>query len=143
MLALEWVAIIVGLSVLSYYLTKKKKRQTKIYSIINDANAVQIPMQKIMSSLQIDYNSISKDVESMSLNHYDFPLLRDAYIDAGSQCLILATSSIEKVLKKKNKHSFSNNDAKKIIIVTCSHCGAENTKETGSTKNCEYCGSPL
>ncbi|NCA80197.1 MAG: hypothetical protein EOM76_08455 [Sphingobacteriia bacterium] len=47
---------------------------------IDGTNAAQISIQKITSTLQLDFVTISKDIASMSMNHYDYPLLKGAYI---------------------------------------------------------------
>lgn len=142
-LALEFTVIIGGLALWSYFLTKKKKRQTQIYAIIKAANEKQISMQKLISTLQLDFTAISKDIESMSLNHYDYPLLKGAYIDIGNQYIVLDPKSLERLEKKQKKHSRFSNECKEIITVNCKNCGAENTIVKGIAKNCEYCGSPL
>lgn len=142
-LVLEWVIIIGGLSVGYYFFTKKKKRQCQIYATIDGTNAAQISIQKITSTLQLDFVTISKDIASMSMNHYDYPLLKGAYIDVGNQCIVLAQKALDKTSKKGKSIPYSISESKEIITVTCKSCGAENTKEKGATKNCEYCGSPL
>lgn len=140
---LLFAIIISGLSLWNASLTKKKKRQSQIYAIIIGAKSNAIPMQKLTSSLQLDFTAISKDIESMSINHYDYPLLKGVYIDIGNQYIVLDSRSLYKVEQKQKKHSLSNNECKDISTVICKNCGAENTKENGIAKICEYCGSPL
>lgn len=44
-LIIEWIVIIGGLCLFAYFVNKKRKRQSQIYSIIVDADSETIPMQ--------------------------------------------------------------------------------------------------
>lgn len=48
----------------AFFANKKRKRQSQIYSIIVDADGETIPMQNIMSALQMDFSTVSKDINA-------------------------------------------------------------------------------
>ena len=135
-LIIECVVIIGGLFLLTYFLNKKRKRQSQIYSIIVDADSETIPLQNIMCALQMDFVSITKDINAMSINR-EYPLLRNAHIDIGRQTLVLSAERLEKVHKKKNGKNAHNTESNGI---QCRNCGATNKC---NAIECEYCGSPL
>ena len=93
-----------GIFLFTYLENKKKKRQSQIYSVIVDADSESIPVQNIMSALQLDFSVVSKDINSMSVNS-SYPLLRNSHIDIGRQTLVLSKERLEKqrnkTLKKK------------------------------------------
>lgn len=138
-LIVEWVVIVGGLLLFAFFANKKKKRQSQIYSIIVDTDNETIPMQNIMSALQMDFTAISKDINAMSING-NYPLLKNSHIDIGKQILVLSRERLEKQRRKNakinKKQSFIDD-----TIIECKHCGAKNRK--GAANECEYCGSPL
>lgn len=124
---------------LAFFVNKKRKRQSQIYSIIVDADSETIPMQNIMSALQMDFAAISKDINAVSING-NYPLLRNSHIDIGKQILVISKDRLEKQrrkISKINKKQYSTDQS----VIECKHCGAKNKK--GSSSECEYCGSPL
>lgn len=66
-LVIEWIVIVGGLFLLTYFLNKKRKRQSQIYSIIVEADSEIVPIQEIVSALQMDFSAVSKDINSMSI----------------------------------------------------------------------------
>ena len=138
-LIVEWVVIVGGLLLFAFFANKKRKRQSQIYSIIVDADSETIPIQNIMSALQMDFAAISKDINAMSING-NYPLLKNSHIDIGKQILVLSRERLEKQRRKNakinKKQSFIDD-----TVIECKHCGAKNKK--GATNECEYCGSPL
>ena len=79
---------------LAFFVNKKRKRQSQIYSIIVDADSETIPMQNIMSALQMDFSTVSKDINAMSING-NYPLLRNSHIDIGKQILVISKDRLE------------------------------------------------
>lgn len=53
----------------AFFANKKRKRQSQIYSIIVDADGETIPMQNIMSALQMDFSTVSKDINAKEDTH--------------------------------------------------------------------------
>lgn len=138
-LIVEWIVIVGGLLLFAFFANKKRKRQSQIYSIIVDSDSETIPMQNIMSALQMDFAAISKDINAMSING-NYPLLRNSHIDIGKQILVISKDRLEKQRRKTskiNKKQYSIDQS----VIECKHCGAKNKK--GSSSECEYCGSPL
>lgn len=143
---LGFVAFYGGLITLCVFMIRREKRQKKIYTVIKNYEDNAIPMQTIVRALHIEFEVVAKDVDSMSDN-INFPLLKGAYIDYDHQTLVLANDATDKKLEVIKNQLFPKQKTffqKKIYItVTCKYCGAENKKEKGSVKECEYCGSPL
>lgn len=137
-LIIECVVIIGGLYLFAFFANKEKKRQSQIYSIIIDADSEIIPMQNIMSALQMEFSAVSKDINAMSIN-WNYPLLKGSHIDIGKQILVLSRERLE-----KQRRTTARISKKQYVIdhtvIECKHCGAKNKK--GSIE-CEYCGSPL
>lgn len=141
---MEWIWLvllieIVGVGVLLYFFNKTQKRRSQIYSIVRESDSEVIPMQNIMSALQMDFAAISKDINAMSING-NYPLLRNSHIDIGKQILVISKDRLEKQRRKTskiNKKQYSTDQR----VIECKHCGAKNKK--GSSSECEYCGSPL
>ena len=138
-LIVEWVVIVGGLFLLAFFVNKKRKRQSQIYSIIVDADSETIPMQNIMSAFQMDFSTVSKDINAMSING-NYPLLRNSHIDIGKQILVISKDRLEKQRRKISKFNNKQYSTDQSVI-ECKHCGAKNKK--GSSRECEYCGSPL
>ena len=141
---MEWIwlillAEIVGVGVLLYFFNKTQKRRSQIYSIIKESDSETIPMQNIMSALQMEFSVVLKDLKAMSING-NYPLLKNSHIDIGKQILVLSRERLEKQRRKNakinKKQSFIDD-----TIIECKHCGAKNRK--GAANECEYCGSPL
>lgn len=140
---MEWIWLIlfveiVGVGVLLYFFNKTQKRRSQIYSIIKESDSEIIPMQNIMSALQMEFSAVAKDINAMSING-NYPLLRGSHIDIGKQILVLSRERLEKQRRKTskiNKKQYSTDQT----VIECKHCGAKNKK--GSIE-CEYCGSPL
>ena len=101
-LIVEWVVIVGGLFLFAFFANKKRKRQSQIYSIIVDADSETIPIQNIMSALQMDFAAISKDINAMSING-NYPLLKNSHIDIGKQILVLSRERLEKQRRKNAK----------------------------------------
>ena len=101
-LIVEWVVIVGGLFLFAFFANKKRKRQSQIYSIIVDADGETIPMQNIMSALQMDFSTVSKDINAMSING-NYPLLRNSHIDIGKQILVISKDRLEKQRRKTSK----------------------------------------
>ena len=141
---MEWIWLvllieIVGVGVLLYFFNKTQKRRSQIYSIVRESDSEVIPMQNIMSALQMDFAAISKAINAMSING-NYPLLRNSHIDIGKQILVISKDRLEKQRRKTskiNKKQYSTDQR----VIECKHCGAKNKK--GSSSECEYCGSPL
>ena len=141
---MEWIWLvllieIVGVGVLLYFFNKTQKRRSQIYSIVRESDSEVIPMQNIMSALQMDFAAISKDINAMSING-NYPLLRNSHIDIGKQILVISKDRLEKQRRKTskiNKKQYSTDQS----VIECKHCCAKNKK--GSSSECEYCGSPL
>lgn len=138
-LIVEWVVIVGGLFLFAFFANKKRKRQSQIYSIIVDADGETIPMQNIMSALQMDFSTVSKDINAMSING-NYPLLRNSHIDIGKQILVISKDRLEKQRIKTSKIN-KKHSATDLTVIESKHCGAKNKK--GSSSECEYCGSPL
>ena len=141
---MEWIwlillAEIVGVGVLLYFFNKTQKRRSQIYSIIKESDSETIPMQNIMSALQMEFSAVLKDFKAMSING-NYPLLKNSHVDIGKQILVLSRERLEKQCRKNakinKKQSFIDN-----TVIECKHCGAKNKK--GTANECEYCGSPL
>ena len=141
---MEWIwlillAEIVGVGVLLYFFNKTQKRRSQIYSIIKESDSETIPMQNIMSALQMEFSVVLKDLKAMSING-NYPLLKNSHVDIGKQILVLSRERLEKQRRKNakinKKQSFIDD-----TVIECKHCGAKNKK--GATNECEYCGSPL
>ena len=122
-----------------YLVNKRKKRQMQIYSMIVNADSQEIPIQNIMSALQLDFPIISKDINSMSTNS-SFPLLKNSHIDIGRQTLVLSKEKLEKQRRKISKIN-KDQPEKKQTSIECQNCGALNKNPSAS--ECEYCGTPL
>lgn len=140
---MEWIWLIlfveiVGVGVLLYFFNKTPKRRSQIYSIIKESDSEIIPMQNIMSALQMEFSVVSKDINAMSING-NYPLLRGSHIDIGKQILVLSRERLEKQRRKTSKINKKQYSTVQTVI-ECKHCGAKNKK--GSIE-CEYCGSPL
>lgn len=138
-LIVEWIVIFGVLLLFVFLVNKKRKRQSQIYSIIVDSDSETIPIQNIMSALQMDFSAVSKDINAMSING-NYPLLRNSHIDIGRQILVLSKERLEKQrrkVSKKNKKQYTTEQS----VIECKHCGAKNKK--GTSNECEYCGSPL
>ena len=141
---MEWIwlillAEIVGVGVLLYFFNKTQKRRSQIYSIIKESDSETIPMQNIMSALQMEFSVVLKDLKAMSING-NYPLLKNSHVDIGKQILVLSRERLEKQRRKNakiNKKQSFIDDA----VIECKHCGAKNKK--GAANECEYCGSPL
>lgn len=88
-LIVEYVVIVGGLLLFTFLVNKNRKRQSQTYSIIVDLDSETIPIQNIMSALQMDFVAISKDINAMSING-NYPLLRNSHIDIGKQILVLS-----------------------------------------------------
>lgn len=118
---------------------KKRKIQSQIYSIIVDSDSETIPIQNIMSALQMEFSAVLKDLKAMSING-NYPLLKNSHVDIGKQILVLSRERLEKQRRKNakinKKQSFIDDN-----VIECKHCGAKNKK--GAANECEYCGSPL
>ena len=138
-IVIEWIVIIGGLFMLSYYYNKKRKRQSQIYSIIIETNSEIVPIQEIMSALQMDFSAVCKDINAMCIN-WNYPLLKNSHIDIGRQNLVLSKERLEK-LRKKTQLQKRKQSGKEPTVIECKHCGAKNQKINGN--ECEYCGSPL
>lgn len=141
---MEWIWLvllieIVGVGVLLYFFNKTQKRRSQIYSIVKESDSEVIPMQNIMSALQMDFAAISKDINAMSING-NYPLLRNSHIDIGKQILVISKDRLEKQRRKISKFNNKQYSTDQSVI-ECKHCGAKNKK--GSSSECEYCGSPL
>lgn len=141
---MEWIWLvllieIVGVGVLLYFFNKTQKRRSQIYSIVRESDSEVIPMQNIMSALQMDFAAISKDINAMSING-NYPLLRNSHIDIGKQILVISKDRLEKQRRKTSKIN-KKHSATDLTVIECKHCGAKNKK--GSSSECEYCGSPL
>lgn len=137
-LVVEWVVIVGGLLLFTFFANKKRKRQSQIYSIIVDADSETVSILNIMSALQMEFSAVSKDINAMSINR-NYPLLRGSHIDIGKQILVLSRERLEKQRRKTskiNKKQYSTDQT----VIECKHCGAKNKR--GSIE-CEYCGSPL
>ena len=141
---MEWIwlillAEIVGVGVLLYFFNKTQKRRSQIYSIIKESDSETIPMQNIMSALQMEFSAVLKDLKAMSING-NYPLLKNSHVDIGKQILVLSRERLEKQRRKNakinKKQSFIDD-----TVIECKHCGAKNKK--GAANECEYCGSPL
>lgn len=141
---MEWIwlillAEIVGVGVLLYFFNKTQKRRSQIYSIIKESDSETIPMQNIMSALQMEFSAVLKDLKAMSVNG-NYPLLKNSHVDIGKQILVLSRERLEKQRRKNakinKKQSFIDD-----TVIECKHCGAKNKK--GTANECEYCGSPL
>lgn len=141
---MEWIwlillAEIVGVGVLLYFFNKTQKRRSQIYSIIKESDSETIPMQNIMSALQMEFSAVLKDLKAMSING-NYPLLKNSHVDIGKQILVLSRERLEKQRRKNakinKKQSFIDD-----TVIECKHCGAKNKK--GPANECEYCGSPL
>lgn len=141
---MEWIwlillAEIVGVGVLLYFFNKTQKRRSQIYSIIKESDSETIPMQNIMSALQMEFSVVLKDLKAMSING-NYPLLKNSHVDIGKQILVLSRERLEKQRRKNakinKKQSFIDD-----TVIECKHCGAKNKK--GAANECEYCGSPL
>lgn len=141
---MEWIwlillAEIVGVGVLLYFFNKTQKRRSQIYSIIKESDSETIPMQNIMSALQMEFSAVLKDLKAMSING-NYPLLKNSHVDIGKQILVLSRERLEKQRRKNakinKKQSFIDD-----TVIECKHCGAKNKK--GTANECEYCGSPL
>lgn len=133
------LAEIVGVGVLLYFFNKTQKRRSQIYSIIKESDSETIPMQNIMSALQMEFSVVLKDLKAMSING-NYPLLKNSHVDIGKQILVLSRERLEKQRRKNakinKKQSFIDD-----TVIECKHCGAKNKK--GAANECEYCGSPL
>ena len=141
---MEWIWLIlfveiVGVGVLLYFFNKTQKRRSQIYSIIKESDSEIIPMQNIMSALQMEFSAVSKDINAMSING-NYPLLRGSHIDIGKQILVLSRERLEKQRRKTSKIN-KKHSATDLTVIECKHCGAKNKK--GSSSECQYCGSPL
>ena len=141
---MEWIwlillAEIVGVGVLLYFFNKTQKRRSQIYSIIKESDSETIPLQNIMSALQMEFSAVLKDLKAMSING-NYPLLKNSHVDIGKQILVLSRERLEKQRRKNakinKKQSFIDD-----TVIECKHCGAKNKK--GTANECEYCGSPL
>ena len=141
---MEWIwlillAEIVGVGALLYFFNKTQKRRSQIYSIIKESDSETIPMQNIMSALQMEFSVVLKDLKAMSING-NYPLLKNSHVDIGKQILVLSRERLEKQRRKNakinKKQSFIDD-----TVIECKHCGAKNKK--GAANECEYCGSPL
>lgn len=141
---MEWIWLIllteiVGVGVLLYFFNKTQKRRSQIYSIIKESDSETIPMQNIMSALQMEFSAVLKDLKAMSING-NYPLLKNSHVDIGKQILVLSRERLEKQRRKNakinKKQSFIDD-----TVIECKHCGAKNKK--GAANECEYCGSPL
>lgn len=138
-LIIEWIVIIGGLCLFAYFVNKKRKRQSQIYSIIVDADSETIPMQNIMSALQLEFAAVLKDINAMSING-NYPLLKNSHVDIGRQILVISKDRLEKQRRKTLKINKKQNFTE-YTVIQCKHCGAKNRK--GVSNECEYCGSPL
>lgn len=138
-LIVEWVVIVGGLFLFAFFANKKRKIQSQIYSIIVDSDSETIPIQNIMSALQMEFSAVLKDLKAMSING-NYPLLKNSHVDIGKQILVLSRERLEKQRRKNakinKKQSFIDDN-----VIECKHCGAKNKK--GAANECEYCGSPL
>ena len=97
---MEWIwlillAEIVGVGVLLYFFNKTQKRRSQIYSIIKESDSETIPMQNIMSALQMEFSVVLKDLKAMSING-NYPLLKNSHVDIGKQILVLSRERLEK-----------------------------------------------
>ncbi|MGN0556678.1 MAG: hypothetical protein ACI4IV_02390 [Acutalibacteraceae bacterium] len=135
LLIVEWAAIFVIL----YFLNKRTKRQSQIYSIIVSADSEIVPIQNITSALQMESSAVLKDIKSMSISGTTYPLLKHSHIDIGRQIIVISKDRLEKQRRKSAKINKKQSVADQTTI-ECKNCGATNKK---GSNECEYCGSPL
>lgn len=145
---MAWVLLLVAefgvLFLISYFLGKRKKRQSQLYSIIVAEDSEVVPIQTIMSALQLDFRTVSRDIGTMSsTDAMSYPLLKNSHIDISRQVLVLSKERLEKQRKKTAKLTKKQyaKPATDQTGIECKCCGAINKNPSAS--ECEYCGSPL
>ncbi|WP_407309888.1 hypothetical protein [Desulfosporosinus sp. SB140] len=95
-----------------------------------------IYIDEIASTTSQSIDFVKKDLQIMIARK----LFENAYLDLSTNELIINLQN--RVEPELLDDEFQDVD-EDVETVTCSGCGASNSKQYGVASSCEYCGSPL
>lgn len=124
MMLLGLILIIPGLKI------KRRIKRFRNYVALISAKRL-TSLDLIANSMNQSVDFVRKDIQKMIDSKY----FKDAYINRDTNEIIIAHAYSQAADRPQS--------AVEMQSVTCSGCGAANTKPKSEAANCEYCGSPL